>query len=83
MAELPVNLREGLVLRDLQDLSYREIADVVGIRPGTVMSRLNRGRKRIRRRLLESSVAAQADDRPGVYVHDRRATQDPVDGLAV
>lgn len=40
--------REVLVLRELEDLSYREIADVTGIPIGTVMSRLSEARKRLR-----------------------------------
>ncbi|HEY4303190.1 MAG TPA: sigma-70 family RNA polymerase sigma factor [Gemmatimonadaceae bacterium] len=44
---LPEEYREVIVLRDVQDLSYREIADVVGVPMGTVMSRLARGRKRL------------------------------------
>ena len=50
IAALPDAFREVVVLRDLQGLSYHEIATVSGIAVGTVMSRLARGR----RRLLES-----------------------------
>ncbi|WP_264296477.1 sigma-70 family RNA polymerase sigma factor [Janthinobacterium sp. GW458P] len=42
---LPRPYREVLVLKELDDLSYKEIADIVGIPIGTVMSRLARGRK--------------------------------------
>ena len=42
---LPVELRECLVLREIEELSYKEIARVVGAPIGTVMSRLWRGRK--------------------------------------
>ena len=44
---LPVLLRETLVLREVQELSYREIAEVTGVSIGTVMSRLARARGRI------------------------------------
>ncbi len=44
---LPEEFREVIVLRDVQDLSYREIGEVVGVPIGTVMSRLARGRKRL------------------------------------
>ena len=49
--ELPVELREVVVLRELEELSYKEIAAVVGIPIGTVMSRLARARERLRERL--------------------------------
>ncbi|HUK08571.1 MAG TPA: sigma-70 family RNA polymerase sigma factor [Stellaceae bacterium] len=42
---LPAEYREVIVLREIEDLSYREIADVIGIPIGTVMSRLARARK--------------------------------------
>jgi RNA polymerase sigma factor (sigma-70 family) len=45
LLRLPPEFREALVLRDLEDLSYKEIAVVAGIPIGTVMSRLARGRK--------------------------------------
>ena len=47
LAELPADLREALVLRELEELSYREIANIAGVPIGTVMSRLSRGRKRL------------------------------------
>jgi RNA polymerase sigma-70 factor (ECF subfamily) len=45
LARLPVEFREVLVLREIEELSYREIAQVAGIPIGTVMSRLSRGRQ--------------------------------------
>jgi RNA polymerase sigma factor (sigma-70 family) len=45
--ELPVDFREVIVLREIEGLSYKEIAAVVGIPIGTVMSRLARGRERL------------------------------------
>jgi RNA polymerase sigma-70 factor, ECF subfamily len=42
--ELPIEFREVVVLRDVQDLSYKEIARILGIPLGTVMSRLARAR---------------------------------------
>jgi RNA polymerase sigma-70 factor (ECF subfamily) len=59
LAELPDEYREAIVLRELEGLSYRDIAAVTGAPIGTVMSRLARGRERLReslaRRLPEES----------------------------
>ena len=52
LAELPLELREVLLLRELEELSYREIAAIAKIPVGTVMSRLSRGRKRLQQLLL-------------------------------
>ena len=49
VAELPDPFREALVLREVNDLSYSEIADVVGVPVGTVMSRLARARSMLRK----------------------------------
>lgn len=45
LAALPLELRECLVLRELEELSYKEVAHVTGVPVGTVMSRLWRARK--------------------------------------
>jgi RNA polymerase sigma factor (sigma-70 family) len=47
LEELPADFREVIVLRELEGLSYKEIATVVGIPIGTVMSRLARARERL------------------------------------
>ena len=47
IAALPEEFRETLVLRDLQGLDYRAIAEVTGVPIGTVMSRLARARRRL------------------------------------
>jgi RNA polymerase sigma factor (sigma-70 family) len=57
IAELPVPFRETLVLRDIQGLDYREIADVTKVPIGTVMSRLARARRRL--------IASIGADAPG------------------
>ena len=54
LEELPVGFREVLVLRELEGLSYKEIAELVGIPIGTVMSSLARGRERLRESLLRA-----------------------------
>jgi RNA polymerase sigma-70 factor (ECF subfamily) len=51
LAALPENFRTAVVLRDLQELSYAEIAEAVGVPVGTVMSRIHRGRALLREAL--------------------------------
>jgi RNA polymerase sigma-70 factor, ECF subfamily len=51
LTELPVRFREILVLRELEGLSYKEIADIMGVPTGTVMSTLSRARQRFRHAL--------------------------------
>ena len=51
LGELPAALRQAVVLRDLQELSYQEIADQLGLPEGTVKSRINRGRLELARQL--------------------------------
>ena len=48
MDELPAEFREILVLRHQEGLSYKEIADIAQIPPGTVMSRLARARAKLK-----------------------------------
>jgi RNA polymerase sigma-70 factor, ECF subfamily len=54
---LPLEFREAIILRELEDMSYREIADIAGVPIGTVMSRLARARK-----LLEQELVKTIDD---------------------
>ncbi|MEJ0070084.1 MAG: sigma-70 family RNA polymerase sigma factor [Pseudomonadota bacterium] len=49
IGELPPQFREVVVLRELEDLSYKEIAEIAAIPIGTVMSRLARARKALQR----------------------------------
>lgn len=47
LTELPIEFREVMVMRELEELSYKEIAAIADLPIGTVMSRLARGRKRL------------------------------------
>src|SRR5262245_28420424 len=53
LARLPQVFREAVALRDLEGLSYEEIAEVLGVRVGTVRSRIARGREQLRLLLEE------------------------------
>ena len=55
LEELPFEYREVLVLRELEELSYKEIADIAAIPLGTVMSRLSRARKELYSRLMKTT----------------------------
>ncbi len=54
--DLPVDFRVAVMLRDLEDFSYQEIADMLDCPLGTVMSRLYRGRRMLQKRLLDYAV---------------------------
>src|SRR5262249_60136482 len=64
VAELPAPFREAIVLREINDLSYQEIAAVAGVPVGTVMSRLNRARALLRAAWNAANGAAQTTVRP-------------------
>ena len=53
--QLPAEYREVLLLREVEDLSYKEIAEVTGVPIGTVMSRLSRARLGLRKLWLEQA----------------------------
>jgi RNA polymerase sigma factor (sigma-70 family) len=57
LEEMPPQLREVIVLRELEGLSYQEVATVAEIPIGTVMSRLSRGRDELQRRLASGAEA--------------------------
>jgi RNA polymerase sigma-70 factor (ECF subfamily) len=59
LAELPEDFRAAVVLRDLCDLDYAEIADVLEIPPGTVRSRIARGRALLARHLAAGNQAPE------------------------
>lgn len=53
---IPIEFREAVVLRYVEDLSYAEIAQVAGVPIGTVKSRLSRGRRLLKRQLQDYAV---------------------------
>ncbi|HEY3039445.1 MAG TPA: sigma-70 family RNA polymerase sigma factor [Pyrinomonadaceae bacterium] len=57
LEELPIEFREVLVLRELEEMSYRDIASITDLPLGTVMSRLARGRKRLQLALTKQMHA--------------------------
>jgi RNA polymerase sigma-70 factor, ECF subfamily len=57
LQRLSPDLREAVILRDLQEMEYREIADVLEIPEGTVKSRINRGRAELARLLRKQKLA--------------------------
>jgi RNA polymerase sigma-70 factor (ECF subfamily) len=57
LQKLSPDLREAVILRDLQEMEYREIAEVLGIPEGTVKSRINRGRAELTRLLRKQKLA--------------------------
>ena len=73
LEELPEDFRLAVVLADVEELSYREISDIMGCPIGTVMSRLHRGRRLLKRRLYDHARAMGivgpepelGDDAPG------------------
>jgi transposase len=73
LEELPPAFREVLVLLELEGLSYKEIADVLDIPIGTVMSRLARARHRLRESLSSHFPDAQA---PSAAKAPRAAEED-------
>lgn len=58
LERLPVQFREVILLCDVEEMSYREIAEIIGIPIGTVMSRLSRARKSMRELLAEKMRGA-------------------------
>jgi RNA polymerase sigma-70 factor (ECF subfamily) len=57
LQKLSPDLRETVILRDLEELEYREIAEVLNVPEGTVKSRLNRGRAELARILRKQKVS--------------------------
>jgi RNA polymerase sigma-70 factor (ECF subfamily) len=70
--QLPEEARRTLLLREVDGLSYAEIAQALGIPKGTVMSRLHHARRRVRQLLVEAGVVEA--DREGPRASGDRGT---------
>lgn len=62
LKKLPQSLREIVVLREFEDLSYQEISEIAGIPVGTVMSRLSRARVQLKALLIESEDGGRRNE---------------------
>lgn len=71
--QVPVDFRMVVILADIQDFSYKEIAEIVGCPVGTVMSRLFRGRRILQKHLYDYAV------REGVIVAPSDEAGAPID----
>jgi RNA polymerase sigma-70 factor (ECF subfamily) len=71
---LPENFRMAVMLADVEGFAYKEIAEILDIPIGTVMSRLHRGRKALQKALYEYAVTHGLADRPP----DDRSPSEPV-----
>jgi len=58
LERLPIEFRQVVLLADVEGFSYKEIAEIVGIPVGTVMSRLHRGRRRLQKELWDYAVTS-------------------------
>jgi RNA polymerase sigma-70 factor (ECF subfamily) len=67
--ELPSDFREAIVLREMEELPYQEIAEITGVPPGTVMSRLSRARARLAECFKHSAIQSALGER---RAHDLR-----------
>lgn len=65
LEELPITYREVILLCDVEEMKYKDIAEVLSVPIGTVMSRLARGRKLLRQMLAGDRVVAIASKKLG------------------
>jgi RNA polymerase sigma-70 factor (ECF subfamily) len=83
LATLPPEFRLPVILADLEDLSYKEIADVMECPAGTVMSRLYRGRRMLQKQLADYAAGAAPEKaEPGAEVLDLQSYRHKKEGGA-
>jgi RNA polymerase sigma-70 factor (ECF subfamily) len=75
LESVPEPFRVAVRLRDVDGLDYREIGRVLGVPPGTVMSRLHRGREWLKKALVPR--LGESDPSPGPPARERRRVPDP------
>jgi RNA polymerase sigma-70 factor, ECF subfamily len=79
LATLPEDFRLVVVLADVEELSYREISEILGCPIGTVMSRLHRGRRTLKLRLVDHArELGIIPDEPENDMTMRQAYEEPV-----
>lgn len=84
IATLPEEARRTLLLREVDGLSYTEIAESLSIPKGTVMSRLHHARRRLREVLIEEGAVdtSQATGGERIEAKVEERVEDPIEGLA-
>jgi RNA polymerase sigma-70 factor, ECF subfamily len=70
--DIPREFREVVLLCDVQEFSYKEIAEMLGIPVGTVMSRLSRGRRQLRTKLANYAGSPGVGRNPQEGAYERR-----------
>jgi RNA polymerase sigma-70 factor, ECF subfamily len=81
LAALPPDFRAAVVLCDIEQLSYEEIAQTLGVKLGTVRSRISRGRAMLRQALADRAPRPAVDAEDGVFPAERDAPA-PVGAVA-
>lgn len=75
LESLPEQFRTAVLLADVEGFSYQEIADIMGVQIGTVMSRLHRGRKQLQRALWEYARSHGLVEDEAPWATPRRAVK--------